>query len=67
MAAGFARATYGSEKWAGSARIAYRKAGDIQTPEGRVPGTSMDNFGGSFGWGINHGNLTGGASLSLVI
>jgi iron complex outermembrane receptor protein len=65
MAAGFARATYGSEKWAGSARIAYRKAGDIKTPEGRVPGTSMDNFGGAFGWGINRGNLSGGASLSV--
>ena len=65
MAAGFARATYGLEKWAGSARIAYRKAGDIQTPVGRVPGTSMDNFGGSFGLGINRRNLTGGASLSL--
>lgn len=65
MGAGFGRLTYGSENWATSARFSYRNAGDINTPVGEVPGTSMNNYDGSVGWGINNGNVVGGLSLSL--
>lgn len=66
MGAGFARATYGSEKWAGTARFAYRKAGNITTPEGEIPGTRMNNYDGALGWGLNRANLKGGLSMSMT-
>ncbi len=65
MGAGFARATYGADTWAGTARFSYRKAGNITTPEGEIPGTRMNNYDGALGWGINQPNLTGGLGLSM--
>jgi iron complex outermembrane recepter protein len=66
MGAGFARATFGKEKWAGTARLSYRQAGNITTPEGEIPGTSMRNYDGSLGWGLNRENLKGGLSFSMT-
>lgn len=66
MGAGFARATYGADNWAGTARFAYRKAGNITTPEGEIPGTRMNNYGGALGYGFSGSNLTGGLSLSMT-
>jgi len=65
MGAGFARATFGGENQAGTARFAYRQAGNINTPEGEIPGTSMKNYDGALGWGIDRDNLAGGLSLSM--
>ena len=65
MGAGFGRVTWGNETWAASARVATRQAGNIHTPEGELPGTSMSNYDGALGVGIDHNNLTGGMSLSF--
>jgi len=66
MGAGFARATYGTDKLAGTARFAFRKAGNIQTPLGRVPDTHLMNYDGAIGLGLNDGNLKGGLSFSMA-
>lgn len=65
MGAGFGRMTYGGEKNAFTGRIAMRQAGDITTPEGKIPGTSMRNYDGAFGWGMKHDNVNGGLSFSV--
>lgn len=66
MGAGFARATYGTENLAGTVRFAFRKAGDIQTPVGTVPGTHVTNYDGALGLGLNGDNLKGGLSFSMA-
>ena len=66
MGAGFGRYTYGNDNWAVSGRIAHRQSSDITTPEGVLPGTSMNNLDGSLGFGFNTGSATGGLSLSLA-
>lgn len=65
MGAGFGRLTYGGQQHAFSGRLAMRQAGDITTPEGIVPGTSMRNYDGAFGWGMQLGNTSGGLSFSV--
>jgi iron complex outermembrane recepter protein len=65
MGAGFGRLTYGGLNHAFSGRIAMRQAGDITTPEGKVPGTSMRNYDGALGWGLQQGNTSGGLSFSV--
>ncbi|MBW6534169.1 MAG: TonB-dependent receptor plug domain-containing protein, partial [Mariniphaga sp.] len=65
MGAGFGRLTYGGEKNAFSGRMAMRQAGDITTPEGKIPGTSMRNYDGSLGWGMNRDRINGGLSFSI--
>ena len=65
MGAGFGRLTYGGEKNAFTGRMAMRQAGDITTPEGKIPGTSMRNYDGSLGWGMNHDRVNGGLSFSI--
>ncbi len=65
MGAGFGRVTYGTTTNAFTARFAGRQAGDLTTPDGALPGTSMRNFDGALGWGLERQNLTGGLSFSL--
>jgi iron complex outermembrane recepter protein len=65
MGAGFGRITYGDDSWATTARFAMRQSGNITTPDGEVPQTSMRNTDGALGWGIDNGNLNGGLSLSF--
>jgi iron complex outermembrane receptor protein len=65
MGAGFGRISYGGEQNAFSGRFAMRKAGDITTPEGKIPGTSMRNHDGAIGWGMQRNNLQGGLSFSI--
>lgn len=64
MGAGFGRLTYGLQKQAFTARMAYRKAGNLNTPQGEVPGTSMNNYDAAMGWGLNREQLNGGLSFS---
>jgi iron complex outermembrane recepter protein len=66
MGAGFGRYTYGNDNLAVSGRIAYRQSSDITTPDGVLPGTSMNNLDGSLGFGFKHGNSIGGMNLSLA-
>ncbi len=64
MGAGFARYTHGWDSYAISGRFAYREGGDIRTPAGRVPGTSMRNTDGALGFGFSGDRATGGISFS---
>jgi iron complex outermembrane recepter protein len=66
MGAGFGRYTYGNDNWAVTGRIAHRRASDITTPEGVLPGTSSQNIDASVGLGFNSGPAVGGLSLSLA-
>lgn len=66
MGAGFGRYTYGAEKFSTTGRFSYRQSGDINTPDGVLPGTSMNNYDGAFGIGFNNRGLQGGVSLSLT-
>jgi len=66
MGAGFGRITHGNGAHAVSARFAFRQAGqagNINTPEGELFGTSLRNYDGSLGWGFNKEKLNGGLSL----
>ncbi len=66
MGAGFARYTHGYESLAATARFSYRKAGNINTPEGEIPSTSLENYDGAVGFGFNNENVSGGFSVSLA-
>ena len=65
MGAGFGRYTYGTDSWATTARFSFRQSGDIRTPEMVVPGTSMQNFDGSFGGSLRRENIQAGLSATL--
>lgn len=65
MGAGFGRYTYGQEKWGATGRLAYRKAGDMKTPEGTLQNTSLENYDGAFGMGFENNKVNGGFSASL--
>jgi iron complex outermembrane recepter protein len=45
--------------------LAYRQSGDMTTPDGVLPGTSMDKYDGAFGLGFKNAASQGGISLSL--
>lgn len=66
MGAGFGRITHSRDPWAASARFSYRKAGNTNTPAGIIPGTYMNNYDGSLGFGFNKGQNLGGLSLSMA-
>ncbi|HSV88642.1 MAG TPA: TonB-dependent receptor [Bacteroidales bacterium] len=66
MGAGFGRITHASDQWATSARFSYRQSGEIMTPAGILPGTSMRNYDGAIGFGFNLDNSLGGVSVSLT-
>jgi iron complex outermembrane recepter protein len=65
MGAGFGRYAYGSEKWAAGGRFGYRKAGDVRTPDGIIPGTFTENYDGSVGIGFDNKQVSGGFNLSM--
>lgn len=65
MGAGFGRYTYGNESWSATARFAHRQSSDITTPDGVLPGTSMNNNDAAAGVGFKTGSKSGGVSLSL--
>ena len=66
MGAGFGRYTYGSDDWAATARLSYRNAGNITTPDGELPDTYMQNYDGAVGFGFNRPRATGGISFSTA-
>ncbi len=65
MGAGFGRYTYGDEKWAATGRLSYRQAGNVNTPIGEIPSTSLQNYEGALGFGFENNKLNGGFSASL--
>jgi iron complex outermembrane receptor protein len=64
MGAGFGRFTLLRGNSAYTARFALRKAGNITTPEGPLPGTSMNNMDASAGWATEQNHGRGGISIS---
>lgn len=64
MGSGFGRYTLARRNTAYSARLAIRRAGNITTPEGELPGTSMHNLDASIGVATNAKGVTGGLSFS---
>ncbi len=66
MGAGFGRLTFGNDSRAATARFSYRQSGDINTPDGLVTGTSMQNYDGSFGMGFRGDGSAGGFSAGLT-
>ena len=65
MGAGFGRYTWGTDNLAASGRFGYRKSGDVRSPEGIIPGTWMNNYDGSLGFGFRKDKLNGGLNVSM--
>lgn len=65
MLAGFGKIHHGFNNKAITARLAYRQAGDMTTPEGKLPGTSLQFYNGAVGWGFNNASSNGGLSFSF--
>ncbi len=63
MFGGFGKLSHGWENTALTGRISYRTAGEMNTPDGRLPGTEMDNVEGSMGFGFKGNNLRGGIAV----
>jgi len=64
--AGLADITYGLDDWAFSGRFSYRNAGNVRTPEGRIPNTYLENLTAGIGIGFDKGNVKGGASFNYL-
>lgn len=64
--AGFGRIVYGGSQWASAFSLSYRESGDIRTPDGLLPGTSIRNLAGSGGIGYRGGRSSGGAAITYL-
>jgi iron complex outermembrane receptor protein len=64
MGAGMLRMQYGSDNFAATGRIIYRNGGDLMTPEGRLPDTSINNMSYGGGLGYRIGSFETGLSIS---
>lgn len=63
MGAGLLGAQYGNDSFAATGRIIYRDGGDLQTPEGRLPDTALNNL--SFGGGLGYRSSDFETGLSI--
>jgi len=66
MGAGFGRITHGTASSAFTGRFSYRQTGDIDTPQGPIPSTSMQNYDGAIGASFLGENTTGGVSANFT-
>ena len=64
MGAGLARVQMGTNNFAGTARVIYREGGDLRTPDGRLPDTSIHNLSYGGGLGYRSGPFETGISIS---
>ncbi len=64
MGAGLARFQQGWDSFAVTGRVVYRNGGDIRTPDGRLPDTSVNNISYGTGMGYRSGNFETGLSIS---
>lgn len=64
MGAGLARVQYGTDKFAGTARIIFREGGDLRTPDGPLPDTAINNISFGGGFGFRSGPLETGIAIS---
>jgi iron complex outermembrane recepter protein len=61
-----AQSVYGSRDWAATGRLSVRRAGDLRTPESRLPGTGLSSLDGQLGAVRERGHLRTGLSASIV-
>ncbi len=64
MGAGLINARHGGERFAATGRMIYRNGGDLQTPEGRLPDTAIDNLSFGAGVGYRTGDFETGLSMT---
>lgn len=64
MGAGLVRTQYGTDRFAVTGRMIYRNGGDLQTPEGRLPDTAINNLSYGSGLGYHSGPLETGLAFS---
>lgn len=64
MLGGFGKLTHGWDNTAVTGRFSYRRADEVRTPEGRLPGTEMENFEGALGFAFRGNGYRGGVSFS---
>ena len=64
MGAGLVRFQQGWDRFALTGRAIYRDGGDIRTPDGRLPDTSVNNISYGAGLGYRAGNFETGLSIS---
>lgn len=65
LGAGHGRVVHGTDRWAATGRFSYRRAGDLMTPEGTLPGTHTRMLSGAGGFGYAGPRFEGGASVGL--
>jgi iron complex outermembrane recepter protein len=56
--------THGADRWGITGRMSIREAGDLRTPEARLPGTGLSSFDGQTGFGFRSDGLEGALSIS---
>ena len=66
MGSGFGRYQYGGESRAIGARVSYRRAGNLHTPEGELPGTGINNIEGAIGSAFQRDTFTGGFAMMAM-
>lgn len=66
LGSGYGRVIYGSDTWVATGRASYREAGNLYTPEGRLPGTHLKQITGAAGAGFTHNNIHGGVSVEFL-
>ncbi len=66
LGSGFGRVMHGDDSWVATGRVSYRESGNIYTPEGRLPGTYLQQLTGAAGAGFRHNNMNGGLSIELL-
>jgi iron complex outermembrane recepter protein len=65
LGAGFGRFLHGDDRWAAVGRASYRDAGNLMTPEGRLPGTYSTVVAGAVGLGYRGSSIEGGLSAGF--
>jgi iron complex outermembrane receptor protein len=64
MGAGLVRAQFGNDNFAATGRVIYRNGGDLMTPDGRLPDTSIENFSYGSGLGFRSRSFETGLAIS---
>jgi iron complex outermembrane recepter protein len=65
LGAGFGRFSHGGDRWLTTARLSYRNAGNLMTPEGTLPGTYSSVLAASAGFGYTDAGFDGGLSVGV--
>lgn len=66
MIGGFGKLSHGWDNSAVTGRFSYRNADQMRTPEGKLPGTEMENYEGSVGFALRGNNYQGGGAFMFM-